>query len=56
MSEVKVITDFERNLTTEQLLARIAELLKMVEAQPEHRWFLDYTIRPEGKITIEIEV
>lgn len=56
MPEVKVITDLERNLTTEQLLARIAELLKMITVQPEQGWFLDYTVRPEGKITIEIDV
>ncbi len=54
MPEVKVITDAKIHLTTKQLIARIAEAITLLEP-PEHGWYLDYVVRPAGKITIEID-
>lgn len=34
MPEVKVITDVEIHLTTEELLARIAKIIRMIDVEP----------------------
>lgn len=55
MPEVTVVIDSHRNLTTEELTSLFAELLTKLSVKPANGWFIEYVVRPEGKITIEIE-